>query len=135
MSGKPIAAINRKLHNFHGGIFEFFPPGICSPPPFAGELCAGFFFWGAFAMKLTWSVFDPMRPGKLPWGVIETVGRAGPVSIKRHRAAALHDAGAFSETPPFPQGFGVQRPYAAFIENRTDCPTHLRGIDVIIPAQ
>src|SRR2546429_470557 len=33
---------------------------------------------------------------------------------KRHRAAALQDAGAFSRTPFQPRGFGVRQPYAAF---------------------
>ena len=32
---------------------------------------------------------------------------------KRHRAAALHDAGANSRVPLFPPGFGVRQPYAA----------------------
>jgi hypothetical protein len=32
---------------------------------------------------------------------------------KRHRAAALQDAVAYSRTLLFPQGFGVRQPYAA----------------------
>jgi hypothetical protein len=41
-------------------------------------------------------------------------------NAKRHRAAALHDAVAFSRTPLPPQGFGVRQPHAAFIARRPD---------------
>jgi len=42
----------------------------------------------------------------------ERVDRGG--ALKRHRAAALQDAGAFSRALHRPQGLGVRQPYAAF---------------------
>jgi hypothetical protein len=41
------------------------------------------------------------------------------ISVKRHRAAALQDAGAHFQAPLFPLGFGARQPYAVLPE-RTD---------------
>jgi hypothetical protein len=39
---------------------------------------------------------------------------------KRHRAAALHDAGAKYCAPLLPRGCGVRQPYAAFVTPNGD---------------
>jgi hypothetical protein len=67
------------------------------------------------------NVYGDYRQGGKELGRKETVVRQK--KPKRHRAAALHDAGANSKAPLFPPGFGVRQPYAASVAPIGDRPS------------